>query len=249
MADTNRRPRATPATNRLPAAGVRRRPRATPATDRLPAAGVRRRPAAGVRRRPRAILAAALAAAVLAGTLGACSETQEQPTTGELDPVRILRPDPGASGATEPRRSDGLQVVEKTDRLEGLIVNQYDLEVGQCFNSYLTALGDNRFRELTTLVDCAGPHDGEVYFQVLHPGEAGEPYPGPGKMPAWAQDRCYERFGEFVGQEYELSELEIGVLHPTEETWTGVGRHREVTCYVEAWGGGRLLGSMRLSGF
>ena len=99
-------------------------------------------------------------------------------------------------------------------------------------------------------MDCAGPHDGEVYFQVFHPAEASVPYPGGDEMLAWAQRHCYEQFEGFVGQEYELSELDIGILHPTNETWSDpIGRHREVTCYVEAWRGGRLLGSMRASGF
>ncbi|MCY3807757.1 MAG: septum formation family protein [bacterium] len=213
-----------------------------------------RRPARGdaTRRssRTRRLLAAATAAVALAGVVAACGEQEEEAGPDDLSPVRILRPDPEAADDTQTQRRDGLPVVEGTDRLEGLIVNPFDLEAGQCFNNYLTALGDNTFQELTTVVDCSGPHDGEVYFQVFHPAEAGEPYPGPDEMPAWAQQHCYAQFEGFVGQEYELSELDIGILHPTELTWSDpIGRHREVTCYVEAWRGGRLLGSMRGSGF
>ena len=200
--------------------------------------------------RARRFLAAATAAVALAAVVAACGEQEEQAGPDELAPVRILRPDPEAADDTQTQRRDGLPVVEGTDRLEGLIVNPYDLEAGQCFNSYLTLLGDNTFEELTTVVDCAGPHAGEVYFQVFHPAEAGEPYPGPDEMLSWAQQHCYAQFEGFVGQEYELSELDIGILHPTELTWSDpIGRHREVTCYVEAWRGGRLLGSMRGSGF
>ena len=192
----------------------------------------------------------AVALLALAGVVAGCSGEEDETGLDEPAPVRILRPDPEAVDETDTLRRDGLPVVEETDRLEGLIVNRYELEVGQCFNSYLTALGDNQFQELTTVVDCAGPHDGEVYFQVFHPAEAGEPYPGSNEMLAWAERPCYEQFEGFVGQEYELSELDIGILHPTKETWSDpIGRHREVTCYVEAWRGGRLLGSMRLSGF
>ena len=192
-----------------------------------------------------------LALLALAGGITGCSGEEDEAGLEELAPVRILRPDPDAADADSGTlRRDGLPVVEETDRLEGLIVNRYELEAGQCFNSYLTALGDNRFQELTTVVDCAAPHDGEVYFQVFHPAEAGEPYPGSEEMLAWAQQHCYAQFEGFVGQEYELSELEIGILTPTGETWSDpAGRHREVTCYVEAWRGGRLLGSMHLSGF
>ena len=198
----------------------------------------------------RTVLAAAAAAVALAAVAAACGEAEQQAGPTELAPVRILRPDPEAAEGTQRERRDGLPVVEGTDRLEGLIVNPYDLEAGQCFNTYLTLLGDNTFEELTTVVDCAGPHDGEVYFQVFHPAEATEPYPGQDEMLNWAQQHCYAQFEGFVGQEYEVSELDIGILHPTEPTWSDpVGRHREVTCYVEAWRGGRLLGSMRGSGF
>ncbi len=188
--------------------------------------------------------------AVLAGTLLGCSDTDQQARPDELEPVRILRPDPENPVEEEIPRRDGLPVVAETDRLVGLIINPYDLEVGQCFNSYLTALGENQFEELTTMVDCSEPHDGEVYFQIFHPGEAGEPYPGQDELQEWAQQHCYEQFEGFVGQEYELSELDIGIMQPTAETWSDpVGRHRQVTCYVDAWRGGRLMGSMRLSGF
>lgn len=209
---------------------------------------VPRRHAHPVARRLRRLAGAALLAAAV-GAAGGCSSTGEQTGGAESAPVRIIRPDPG-SGADEVQRREGLPVVEETDRLEGLIVNPYDMEVGECFNSYLTVLGDNQFQELTTIVDCTGPHDGEIYFQVVHPAEAGEPYPGPDEMHSWAESHCYDHFERFVGQEYELSELEIGLLQPSEETWSDpIGRHREVTCYVEAWRGGRLLGSMRGSGF
>ena len=214
----------------------------------------RRRPAAdsGARRPGRAHRFARGAGAVvcLLALLGGCSTGEDQAEPDDAAAVRILRPDPEAAEAEEVERLGGLPVVEETDRLEGLIVNPYDLDVGQCFNSYLTALGDNEFQELTTMVDCAGPHDGEVYFQIFHPALFGEPYPGTEEMESWAQQHCYEQFAGFVGQEYELSELDIGMLLPTSETWTDpIGRHREVTCYLEAWRGGRLLGSMRFSGF
>ena len=221
------------------------------AAARLPGGAARRSvDAAGWRSRvARSLGSVALALLALAGVMAGCGGDEDE-AADDLAPVRILRPDPETVDEADTLRRDGLPVVAETDRLEGLIVNRYELEAGQCFNSYLTALGDNRFQELTTVVDCSGPHDGEVYFQVFHPAEAGEPYPGSDEMLTWAQQRCYDQFEGFVGQEYELSELDIGILHPTNETWSDpVGRHREVTCFVEAWRGGRLLGSMRGSGF
>ncbi len=192
----------------------------------------------------------AVVAISLLAVLGGCSSQDDQSGPDDTAPVRILRPDPEATDQEDIQRRGGLPVVEETDRLEGLIVNPYNMDVGQCFNSYLTVLGDNDFQELTTVVDCTGPHDGEVYFQIFHPAEVGEPFPGTDEMEAWAERHCYEQFAGFVGQEYELSELDIGILQPTDVTWSDpIGRHREITCFVEAWRGGRLLGSMRLSGF
>lgn len=214
------------------------------ARPRLPGGGAAQR-SGGVGSLRSATLGLLAVTAVMAG----CIEGDEDAGADDLAAIRILRPDPQAVERFGASQRGGLPVVEETDRLEGLIVDRFELEVDQCFNSYLTALGDNQFQELTTVVDCADPHDGEVYFQVFHPAEADEPYPGPEEMLAWAQRHCYEQFEGFAGEEYELSELGIGTLQPTEETWTGLGQHREVTCYVEAWRGGRLLGSMRDSGF
>ena len=189
-------------------------------------------------------------AAALLGTLGACGADEVTSPAPEVAPVRILRDEPATAESQDAPPAGDLPVVEGTDTLEGLIVNPYDLAVGQCFNSYLTSLGSDDLQELTTLVDCAGAHDGEVYFQVFHPGDADEEYPGETEMLAWAQRHCYGRFAGFVGREYELSDLDIGILRPTFETWSDPwGRHREVTCYLSAWRGGRLVGSMYLSGF
>ncbi len=213
---------------------------------------MRRRRQLQARRPGRARLLRRVAVAVtfLLAVQAGCGAEEDQSGPDDTAPVRILRPDPETEATGEVERRGGLPVVDETDRLEGLIVNPYDLEVGQCFNSYLTLLGDNEFQELTTMVDCTVAHDGEVYFQIFHPGDAGEPYPGVDEMNVWAERHCYEQFAGFVGQEYEQSELDIGILQPTKETWSDpIGRHREVTCFVEAWRGGRLLGSMRLSGF
>ncbi len=203
------------------------------------------------RRRPWWITAVVtVGAAILLGALGACGGSSGAATETEVAPVRIVRDESGATESEETQPVSRLPVVEETDTLEGLIVNPYDLDVGQCFNSYLTALGSNELQELSTLVECAGPHHGEVYFQVFHPAPPFEEYLGEAEMLAWAKGHCYEQFAGFVGQEYELSDLEIGILAPTYETWSDPrGQHREVTCYVEAWRRGRLVGSMYLSGF
>ena len=118
---------------------------------------------------------------------------------------------------------------------EGRVENKYDLEVSWCFNRYdFLVEATNEVQEITTVVDCRRPHDGEVYATYFHPADAGTPYPGNREMERWANVNCYGGFAEFTGVDYELSELQIGTIRPTEETWQGEGLHREVTCYVFA---------------
>ena len=56
----------------------------------------------------------------------------------------------------------------------------------------------------------------------------------------------YEAFKDFVGSDYELSELEIGYIPPTQEDWE-IGLYRVVTCYVYV-PDSQLSGSMQGSG-
>lgn len=150
----------------------------------------------------------------------------------------IVRVTPQPTGTDQP-----------TPAPEGRVENKYDLEVAWCFNQYeLLVEQTGETRDITTVVDCRRPHDGEVYDSFFHPAEGGAPFPGNREMERWANTSCYQSFGTFVGVDYELSELEIGTIRPTEETWTGEGVHREVTCYVYA-PGARLSGPMAGSEF
>lgn len=128
---------------------------------------------------------------------------------------------------------------------QGVVVNPFELVTGDCFNEYVLVDANDVPQDVTTALDCNLAHDGEVYFHLFYPGDAQTPFPGESKLGEWAQEQCFNEFEAFVGQAYELSELEIGVILPTLETWTGPGLHRQVTCYVMAWRGGQLQGSMR----
>ena len=126
---------------------------------------------------------------------------------------------------------------------EGRTVNQYDLEVSWCFNTYeLYSEQLDETSELTTEVDCLRPHDGEVYATYFHPADGSTPYPGTPEMERWANINCHAGFETFVGRPFEESELYIATIRPTEETWLE-GPHREVICYVFALDA-QLIGPM-----
>lgn len=144
--------------------------------------------------------------------------------------VATTLPEAAADGVTDPAAEPGAESV-----LEGRVVNPYDLNVGECFNEYVLEQAEGGREEITTVVDCRSVHDGEVYHQFVVPGDQGAPYPGDAELREASQAECYDRFEAFVGSPYEVSALGIGILHPTFETWTGPGIHREVTCYVEPY--------------
>ncbi|MAT03380.1 MAG: hypothetical protein CL421_10135 [Acidimicrobiaceae bacterium] len=132
--------------------------------------------------------------------------------------------------------------------LEGKIVSfLYELSSEDCFNEY--RLVDDRtgdISDLTTIVDCRRPHDAEIYGEYVHPAIAGEPFPGRTEIERWSSIKCFEGFKDFVGSDYVLSDLEIGLIPPEREDWE-IGLYRTVACYVFA-PGSQLSGSMRGSG-
>ena len=129
--------------------------------------------------------------------------------------------------------------------LEGRAVDRFSLRAGTCFNEYvLTDAETGETSELTTRVDCRREHDGEVYAEHVHPADASVPFPGNDELRRWGVEACYGNFADFVGERYELSRLEIGVIIPDEPSCTA-GLYRTVTCYVRAGDGELLSGSMR----
>lgn len=140
--------------------------------------------------------------------------------------------------------SDEADAVEERP-LEGRTIDRFALETGMCFNEYVvTDAETGESDELTTRVDCRRAHDGEVYAEHVHPADATVPFPGTSELQRWGTKACYEDFQGFVGERYELSRLEIGVIVPDEPSWTA-GLYRTVACFVRAGDGELLSGSMR----
>jgi hypothetical protein len=114
----------------------------------------------------------------------------------------------------------------------------YSIVVGDC-------LDDQSGTEVleVPLVDCAAPHDFEVYsdFDV-----AGDAYPGDDEIGEQADTGCFDAFEPFVGTSYEESQLNYTYYVPTESSWTA--GDRLVSCMILDPAGkssGTLAGAQR----
>lgn len=184
------------------------------------------------------LIALLVVTALTAACSGGSSDDGSAADPAEGEP-RLVAQTPGAGTTLPEDAADGVAdpaaEPDAESVLEGRVVNPYDLNVGECFNEYVLEQAEGGREEITTVVDCRSVHDGEVYHQFVVPGDQGAPYPGDAELREASQAECYDRFEAFVGSPYEVSALGIGILHPTFETWTGPGIHREVTCYVEPY--------------
>jgi hypothetical protein len=64
---------------------------------------------------------------------------------------------------------------------------------------------------------CSNPHDGEVVGGADR--EGAEDYPGTDVLEDWANTTCVGQFVDFVGIEPDSSDLNLGVLYPSESSW------------------------------
>ena len=130
------------------------------------------------------------------------------------------------------------------DRFEGTVTEPQDLLVGTCFNQYTYLDRNDLPAQLTTAIGCTRPHNAQVYAIVIHDAAAGAPYPGEEAVNSWGLSLCYERFEPFVGLDYELSQLDIGMITPSRTDWEGEDDRRRVACYVHSYAGRLIVGTM-----
>jgi hypothetical protein len=118
------------------------------------------------------------------------------------------------------------------------------LSVGDCFDDWEGSL-EGATQEISDvpLVDCALPHDNEVYSVSLMP--AGE-YPGDQAVEDWTINRCLDTFEPYVGTAYADSLLDFGGLFPSEDSWAG--GDTEVMCFLWHTAYIPMVGSMQSSG-
>lgn len=128
--------------------------------------------------------------------------------------------------------------------VDGGSIDAFTIRLGDCFND-TAAIGTEEAGEVSSLpaVPCSEPHDNEVYavFDVSF-----DSFPGDDRMADEAFGQCLDRFAGFVGNDYELSTLEVTALYPSSRSWQ-MQNDREVVCAVYDMNGGKLTGSAKNS--
>ena len=177
-----------------------------------------------------------LAAVAMAILLAACTDDPSDPQSPTSGPTEVTT----SIVEVRPTLAD-----EGIPNWVGDVVNLHDLEDGACFNRY-SWVQDDRHVELDTRVPCGGPHQHEGYLRTEHPARAGAPWPGDREMEAFARAQCYGAFADFVGEIYELSELELGYLTPSRTDFEHEdARFRGIQCYLLRNDGEEMVGSAR----
>ncbi|MFM9372019.1 DUF4190 domain-containing protein [Streptomyces sp. Da 82-17] len=118
----------------------------------------------------------------------------------------------------------------------------FSLAEGDCFDSVSGSLDDlDGVTTRVDIVDCAGPHDAEVYgnFQL-----EGGSYPGDTGIAQRADERCGDLGAAYFGDASALpADAEESYFYPDSRAWAQ--GERGVTCMVGARGAGKLTGSVR----
>lgn len=166
-----------------------------------------------------------LAGVAVAAACSGDDDPTEDPTTSTSTPQETTSTAPGGvpAGAVE----------------AGLA----ELAVGDCFEE----IADPAVDDLAVWrVDCEVPHTHEVYDVVTYEGEGaggGTPYPGATVVQNWSEQACFDRFEAFVGVRWTVSELDIALWWPSEDSWAR--GDRTVVCAVVSQTGDALTGTQR----
>ena len=201
---------------------------------------------------------------VLAGFAAACGADNGSPGTPS-DPAaaadaaldeRAAQPASGPASATsgdsidpDTDLSDDRDLPGDEPRdpvtVPGGVINQYALELDQCFDR-IEDLVSGRTTITTTLLPCDTVHHFQVFGRLQYPAPHPSLYPGDDIMEDFALDSCYLRFADWVGAAYETSALDIGVLTPTRANFEGeLERYRGIHCWVRRVDGEPLVGTAR----
>ena len=149
----------------------------------------------------------------LAFLVAGCPAAVEEPTP-TADPTPTVEPSAAPSATAAPSVDPG--VAEET--------SAFDLEGGDCFSVESDEL------TFVTVVECAEPHEYEVFARFDHPAEAAAAYPGSAELLAEADALCEPLFETYVGHDYQTSVWYITSLTPSDQTWAD--GDREIACLV-----------------
>lgn len=120
--------------------------------------------------------------------------------------------------------------------LGGATVEELQLAVGECIlNSAVSSEGESEVNSLPR-VDCAEPHDGEV-FHVEEMTELTE------EALTAGDETCYAEYEAYVGVPYEESVYYYTTMTPTQSSWD-LG-DRQLACILVGDEGTQLTGSLK----
>lgn len=194
--------------------------------------------------------------AAVVSILSACSSGADDGSAPTDDPAQFAaenldgQADPsdgGADDATPTTTVDDGPL--DPSEIPGEPVNQYDLSVRDCFDQ-IEDRRDGLPVTVTIRIPCEEPHHFEVFAQLIYPADHPSLYPGDAVVRDYALASCYRKFSSWVGTEYEISDLEIGVIIPTRESFENdAARYRGIHCWVQHEDGEPMVGTSRDSGW
>ncbi|NHZ71308.1 MAG: hypothetical protein GWP18_06665 [Proteobacteria bacterium] len=111
-----------------------------------------------------------------------------------------------------------------------------ELEVGTCFDD------PPAFESVTDVPirGCDEAHDNEV---IALETMSGETFPGVDTVNSVSEEKCVERFDDYMGESYFDSPYEVGWLSPSSDSWPA--GDREIICFVFDPDLVKITGSLR----
>ena len=103
------------------------------------------------------------------------------------------------------------------------------LSVGTCLFRGSQRSADPEDRPVY-VTDCATPHQGEIFHNLVLDPAPGATYPGDTPVSALADQICVDAFASYIGTDFESSRLNILYFYPSAETWAD--GDRTVVCIV-----------------
>lgn len=122
--------------------------------------------------------------------------------------------------ATEPARNDAGEIQEEGE------LSVFSFRIGDCFNDPSDDVDEVSD---VSAVPCTGPHDNEVFHLYDLPDGS---FPSSSTVEATIEVECLPAFEDYVGISYQISELFLYPITPTEASWDQ--SDREVVCALYA---------------
>ncbi|WP_341952432.1 septum formation family protein [Salinibacterium sp. TMP30] len=126
-------------------------------------------------------------------------------------------------------------ISDAVDPGPGTTQDVFSLTVGDC---EAASPAEGEVSE-TTVIDCAEPHQGEIYAASYLP--EGD-FPGGAAIEAQADNDCYTEFESFVGAYVSDSMYDFSWYYPTEQSWAD--GDREILCIAYSPDGEDIIGSL-----